>query len=124
MSTTKVAKKVRAVAKKVRIAAPAKGTLRGKARTRGRVGSSFDDFLRETGDYEYVKSRAIKRVLAWQISEAMREDGLTKSEMAKRMNTSRSQLDRLLDPTNDDVTLSTLSRAAEALGREIRLELA
>jgi predicted XRE-type DNA-binding protein len=93
-------------------------------RARGRVGSSFDDFLRETGDYETVKSKAIKRVLAWQISEAMREDGLTKAEMAKRMSTSRSQLDRLLDPANDDVTLSTLARAAEALGREIKLELA
>jgi hypothetical protein len=90
---------------------------------RGRVGSSFDDFLRQTGDYEAVKSKAIKRVLAWQISEAMREDGLTKGEMAKRMRTSRSQLDRLLDPANDDVTLSTLARAARALGREIRLEL-
>lgn len=113
------------VAKKKAPAAPAKGSRRVVAtRARGRIGSSFDDFLRETGDYEAVKSRAIKRVLAWQISEAMRADGLTKSEMAKRMCTSRSQLDRLLDPANDDVTLSTLARAAEALGREIRLELA
>jgi antitoxin HicB len=113
------------VAKKVRATAPAKRVRRvAAARARGRVGSSFDDFLRETGDYEAVKSKAIKRVLAWQISEAMREDGLTKAEMAKRMSTSRSQLDRLLDPANDDVTLSTLARAAEALGREIRLELA
>jgi len=113
------------VAKKARAAAPAKRARRVvAARARGGVGSSFDDFLRETGDYEAVKSKAIKRVLAWQISEAMREDGLTKAEMAKRMSTSRSQLDRLLDPANDDVTISTLARAAEALGREIRLELA
>lgn len=112
------------VAKKVRAAAPAKSARRVTTRARGRVGSSFDDFLRQTGDYEYVKSRAIKRVLAWQIAEVMREDGLTKAEMAKRMSTSRSQLDRLLDPANDDVTLSTLARAAEAIGREIKLELA
>ena len=109
MSAKRAAKKARA--------APAKSARR-------RVGSSFDDFLRETGDYDAVKSKAIKRVLAWQIGEAMREDGLTKAEMAKRMGTSRSQLDRLLDPANDDVTLSTLERAAKALGREIRLELA
>jgi predicted XRE-type DNA-binding protein len=91
---------------------------------RGRIGSSFDDLLRETSDRGAVKSKAIKRVLAWQISEAMRKDGLTKAEMAERMSTSRSQLDRLLDPANDDVMLSTLARAAETLGREIRLELA
>ncbi len=113
------------VAKKARTAAPTKSLRRVVAtRARGRVGSNFDDFLRETGDYEAVKSKAIKRVLAWQISEAMREGGLTKTEMAKRMSTSRSQLDRLLDPANDDVTLCALARAAEALGREIRLELA
>lgn len=110
--------------KKVNPRTPAKA-VRGVASksARGRVGSSFDDLLRETGDYEAVKSKAIKRVLAWQISEAMRKDGLTKAEMAERMSTSRSQLDRLLDPANDDVMLSTLARAAEALGREIRLEL-
>ena len=95
-----------------------------KAVRAGRVGSSFDEFLRETGDYEAVKSKAIKRVLAWQISEAMRAGGVTKADMARRMGTSRSQLDRLLDPANDDVTLSTLARAAQALGRGIKLELA
>ncbi|MBL8548466.1 MAG: XRE family transcriptional regulator [Hyphomonadaceae bacterium] len=90
----------------------------------GGVGSRFDDLMRETGDLEYVKSKAVKRVLAWQITEAMKKKGVTKAEMAKRMGTSRSQLDRLLDPDNDDVSVSTLARAAAALGREIRLELA
>jgi transcriptional regulator with XRE-family HTH domain len=65
-----------------------------------------------------------KRVLVWQIAEAMKSQGLTKTEMAKRMGTSRSQLDRLLNPDTDDVTLSTLARAAAALGRDLRLALA
>jgi len=91
---------------------------------RGRVGSSFDALMKETGDYEAVKATALKRVLAWQIAQEMKAQGVTKTALAKRMDTSRSQLDRLLDPNNDEVTLSTLARAAEALGREIRLELA
>ena len=90
----------------------------------GRLGSSFDALMKETGDYEAVKSTALKRVLAWQIGQEMKMQGVTKTELAKRMATSRSQLDRLLDPTNDEVTLSTLARAASALGREIKLELA
>lgn len=90
---------------------------------RATVGSSLSDLLRETGDYEVVKAAALKRVLAWQIAEAMKAQGITKTAFARRMGTSRSQLDRLLDPDNDEVTLSTLARAAEALGREIRLEL-
>jgi len=89
-----------------------------------RVGSGLDDLLEETGDCDAVKATAIKRVLAWQIVETMKAKGMTKSELAKRMGTSRSQLDRLLDPGNDEVTLSTLARAASALGREIKLELA
>lgn len=92
--------------------------------SKGRIGSGLDDLLKETGDYEAVQATAIKRVLAWQIAEAMKMGGVTKAEMAKRMSTSRSQLDRLLDPDNDEVTVSTLARAALALGREIRLELA
>lgn len=91
---------------------------------KGRIGSRLDSFLKKTGDYEAVSATAIKRVLTWQITDAMQRKGLTKSEMAKRMSTSRSQLDRLLDPDNDDVTLTTLARAAAALGREIKLELA
>ncbi len=87
------------------------------------VGSSFDDFLKEEGDFEPAQSVAIKRVLAWQIQKAMKAKHIAKAEMARRMETSRSQLERLLDPTNDSVTLSTLARAGQVLGRQIRIEL-
>ncbi|OFV97279.1 MAG: Fis family transcriptional regulator [Acidobacteria bacterium RIFCSPLOWO2_12_FULL_54_10] len=87
------------------------------------IGSSFDSWLREDGIYEATTSAAIKRVLARQIESAMQERRLSKSEMAKRMHTSRAALDRLLDPENDAVTLSTLRKAATAVGRQIRLEL-
>jgi len=90
---------------------------------KGRIGSSFDDFLREDGIYEEVTARAIKRVIARQLSALMREQRLTKSELAKRMDTSRAQLDRLLDPENESVTLATLTRAAQAVGRQLRMEL-
>jgi len=94
-----------------------------KTKTKGRIGSSFDDFLREEGIYEEVTARAIKRVIAGQLGVLMREQGLTKSELAKRMDTSRAQLDRLLDPENESVTLGTLTRAAHAVGRNLRMEL-
>jgi DNA-binding Xre family transcriptional regulator len=87
------------------------------------IGTSFDDWLREEGIYEESTSIAIKRVLARQVEEAMKAEAVTKTEMAKRMRTSRAALDRLLDPNNDAVTLSTLQKAASAIGREIRLEL-
>lgn len=87
------------------------------------IGSSFDSWLREEGIQEEVTARAIKRVLASQVQAAMAEDGLSKAEMARRMRTSRSQLDRLLDPENESVTLSTLQKAAAAIGREVRIEL-
>jgi len=87
------------------------------------IGSSFDSWLREEGSYEEVSAAAIKRVVARQIEAAMRRKGLTKAEMARRMRTSRAALNRLLDPENDAVTLATLQKAAEAVGREIRLEL-
>jgi len=90
---------------------------------KGKIGSSFDDFLKEEGIYEEVTARAIKRVVARQLVRLMNDEGLTKSELAKRMRTSRAQLDRLLDPENDSVTLATLARAAVAVGRELRLEL-
>lgn len=88
------------------------------------IGSSFDDFLREEGIYEDVQAAAVEQVLAWQIDQCRRAQGLTKSELARRMNTSRSQVDRLLDPTNSQVQLDTLQRAAEALGRRLVVELA
>lgn len=87
------------------------------------LGESFDSFLKEQGIYESVQTTAIKRVLAMQLEEAMKEQHLTKVEMARRMKTSRVQLDRLLDPENDSVTLATLRRAAAIVGREVRLEL-
>jgi DNA-binding Xre family transcriptional regulator len=90
---------------------------------KGRIGSSFDDFLKEDGIYEEVTARAIKRVIVRQLDALMREQGLTKSELAKRMETSRAQLDRLLDPENESVTLATLTRAAQAVGRNLRMEL-
>jgi antitoxin HicB len=90
---------------------------------RTHLGSSFEDFLREEGTLEGTTNRAIKRVLARQLQKLMHEDGLSKSEMARRMRTSRPALERLLDPDNDSVTLNTLQKAARAVGRELRLEL-
>lgn len=90
---------------------------------KGGIGSSFDSFLKEDGTHETTQAVAIKRVLAWQIAEAMKAQSLSKSAMAERMKTSRSQLDRLLDPENDSVSLETLARAAHAVGRTLKLEL-
>ena len=91
-------------------------------KTKSRIGSSFDDFLKEEGIYEEVTTRAIKRVIARQLGALMDDEGLTKTELAKRMKTSRAQLDRLLDPDNESVTLGTLTRAAQAVGRQLRME--
>ena len=88
----------------------------------GRIGSLFDDFLKEEGIFEAVQAGALKKVVAHQLAEAMKAQKLTKVAMAKRMNTSRSQLDRLLDPHNQSLSLDTLTRAAAAVGRQIRLE--
>ena len=88
-----------------------------------RLGSSFVDFLKDEGIYEEVTAGAIKRVLTRQIAEAMKAGEISKSEMARRMNTSRSQLDRLLDPDNTKIRLDTLFKAARAVGRTVRLEL-
>jgi antitoxin HicB len=90
---------------------------------KGRIGSFFDEFLKEEGIYEEVTARAIKRVIARQLDALMRDQGLTKTTLAKRMKTSRAQLDRLLDPDNESVTLDTLARAAQAVGRHLRMEL-
>jgi len=90
---------------------------------KGSVGGSFEDFLKEQGTYEVTVDQAVKRVLAYQIAEAMRAQGITKPAMAKRLETSRSQLDRILDPNNDSVTLGVLARAAQAVGRKLHLEL-
>ena len=87
------------------------------------IGSSLDDWLVEEGIYDEVTTVAIKRVLARQISQQMAEQKLSKSDMARRMSTSRAALDRLLDPENDSVTLNTLSKAAMAVGRQIYFAL-
>ena len=87
------------------------------------IGSSFDDWLREEGIYEETSAVAIKRVLARQISQEMIDRKLSKSDMARRMQTSRAALDRLLDPENDAVSLNTLSKAATAVGRQLHFEL-
>jgi antitoxin HicB len=87
------------------------------------TGSSFDDFLKEEGIYEECTATALKRVLAWQVEQEMRRQKITKSAMAERMKTSRSQLDRLLDPGRTGVSLETMQRAAAVVGRELRIEL-
>lgn len=87
-------------------------------------GSSFDDFLKEEGLFAEAEAHALKQVIAWQIQEAMTTQGLTKTAMAKRMKTSRAQLERLLDPKNDKIQLDTLLRAADAVGRKLVVELA
>jgi antitoxin HicB len=92
--------------------------------TNPHFGSSFDDWLKEQGIYEEVTTHAIKRVLAWQIEQAMKAQKISKAEMARRMHTSRTQLDRLLDPDNDKVQLDTVQRAAAAIGRTLKFELA
>jgi antitoxin HicB len=87
-------------------------------------GSTFDSFLVEEGIREEVEAVAIKRVLAWQLSQAMQEQQKTKQAMAKQLHTSRSQLDRLLDPRNVSVTLDTITRAAKALGKRVIIRVA
>ncbi len=90
---------------------------------RGSLGDSFEDFLKEQGTYEKTAEHAIKRVLAYQLEQAMKAQNIGKAEMAKRLHTSRSQLDRLLDPEYQGVTLAVLARAANAVGRRLHLEL-
>ena len=87
------------------------------------IGSNFDDFLEEEGIFEEVQETALKRVLAFQVQKAMEEKNLSKTEMAKKMNTSRSALDRLLNPDNDSVTLQTMKKAAHAVGRRLHFRL-
>lgn len=88
------------------------------------IGSKFDDFLQEEDLLEEVQATAIKRVVAYQIAEEMKLKNLTKTEMASRMKTSRAALERLLDPNNASITLFTLERAASALGKKLKVELA
>jgi len=86
------------------------------------LGSDFDDFLAEEGLLPEVETVAVKRVIAYQLTMLMKEDNLTKTSLAQRMNTSRAALNRLLDPNNESVTLQTIERAAMALGKRLRIE--
>jgi len=90
---------------------------------KGTIGSSFDEYLKEQGTREESHALAVKRVLAWQLEQAMKQNQISKNQMAKAMNTSRSQLDRILDPENDRIQIDTLVSAARVLGRELRIEL-
>jgi antitoxin HicB len=92
-------------------------------RKKKHIGSSFEDFLKEQGIFEETTTQAVKRVLAWQVSQTMKEKGISKLEMARRMRTSRSQVDRFLDPDNDKVLLETVQRAASAIGKRVSLSL-
>jgi antitoxin HicB len=86
-------------------------------------GSTFSEFLKDEGTYDHSSAIAVKRVLAFQLEQAMAKEHLSKNQMAKRMNTSRSQLDRILDPENPNIQLDTIMKAASVLGRELHLEL-
>ncbi len=88
------------------------------------IGSNFDDFLAEEGLLEQAETVAIKRVIAYQVEQLMEQQNLSKTEMSRRMKTSRAALERLLDPTNQSVTLQTLDRAARALGKRLQISLA
>jgi antitoxin HicB len=88
------------------------------------IGNDFDDFLEEEGLLADAEAFAIKRVIAYQITQIMVEQNITKTAMARKMNTSRAALNRLLDPNNKSVTLLTLERASTALGKKLQIELA
>ncbi|HRK71423.1 MAG TPA: hypothetical protein PLA85_07530 [Micropepsaceae bacterium] len=86
-------------------------------------GSRLDTFLKEEGVLEEVQARAIKEVIAWQLARAMKEKKLSKSRLAVLMKTSRTQIDRVLDPDDGNVTIETLQKAAAVLGRKVQLDL-
>ncbi len=86
------------------------------------MGSSIDDFLREEGIFEEAQAQAVKEVVAWQLAKAMRKKKISKNRMARLLRTSRTQVDRLLDAKND-ITLSSLQRAAAVVGRRVMIEL-
>ncbi len=87
------------------------------------IGSHFDDFLKDEGLLEQTEVVALKRVIAFQLQDAMKHRHLTKTLMAKKMNTSRSAIERLFDPENNSVTLVTLNKAATAVGKKLKVEL-
>ncbi len=86
------------------------------------MGSSIDDFLKQEGIFEEAQAQAVKEVVAWQLAEEMKKKRISKARMATLLKTSRTQVDRLLDPKND-ITLSSLQRAAAIVGRRVTIEL-
>jgi plasmid maintenance system antidote protein VapI len=86
------------------------------------MGSSIDDFLKEEGIFEEAQAQAVKEVVAWQLAEAMKKKRISKNKLAKLLKTSRTQVDRILDPKND-ITLGSLQRAAAMVGRRVTIEL-
>ena len=97
--------------------------MKRKRKKPNHSGSTLDSLLQDDGILEEVEAVAIKRVIAWQLAEIMRTKKISKKTMAARMHTSRSQLDRLLDPENAAVHLATITRAAKVVGKKIRIEL-
>ncbi len=87
------------------------------------IGSSFNDFLEEENILADSEAVAIKRVIAFEVEKAMKEEHITKTEMAKRMNTSRSSITRLLDPFNDSITLATIESAVAAIGKRVQIQI-
>ena len=88
------------------------------------IGSSFDDFLEEEGILAETEAVAVKRIIAYQVSQVMEKQHISKAAMARQMKTSRSALERLLDPQNTSITLQTLERAAHVIGKRLRIEFA
>ena len=95
-----------------------------RKKTNPHVGTNFEDFLREDGRLEEATALAVKRVLAWELQKAMKQQNVSKAELARRMKTSRAVIHRLLDENDPSVTLATITRAATVLGRSVRLKLA
>jgi antitoxin HicB len=87
------------------------------------IGSGIDDFLKEEGVHEEFQARAVKEVIAWQLAQAMKEQHLSKRKLAQLMRTSRTQVDRVLDPKDGNVTIETLQRAAAIVGRKVQVDL-
>lgn len=96
--------------------------MSNKRKKRNHLGSSIDDFMKEEGIFEEAQAEAIKEVVAWQLDQAMKKKKISKNRMAALLNTSRTQVDRLLNPKSD-ITLSSLQRAAAMVGRRVMIEL-
>jgi len=90
--------------------------------SKNNMGSSIDDFLKEEGIFEEAQAQAVKEVVAWQLTEAMKKKKISKNKLAILLKTSRTQVDRILDPKND-ITLGSLQRAAAMVGRRVSIEL-